>query len=640
MDQMYDLPDKFNVAEVFMKTKSRKIIHFVMQLFLAFLIALPITMSGSIAPQKAFALNNGLLNDSNLKYFGRWDMSDSTTYSSYWGGAYFKVNFTGTTVKIKLAASASFYATLDNGPDVLYSNQTGVINLTSTPLLTGTHSLRIASYSQNDSLKFQGLVLDSGAVTAPPTVSNNVIEFIGDSITAGWNTSKYALTDYAWFTGEQLSAEHTQIAYSGICLVDQVSCYSPNSIGISNQFFKLQTVDYINSPDWNFGNYEANAVVINIGTNDSNKGISDAVFQSSYVTFLQNIRNKYPNAQIFVMRTFGGYKETPTAAAVQARITAGDNKVHYINTTGWLTTSDFSDGLHPSDSGHQKAASYLVPILKPYLLATGAKYKLINVNSGKALDVSGAGTVNGTNVQIYTDNGTGAQNWQLVDVGNGNYKLINTGSGKLLDTGSGSSPGQNVQIWQDNGSVAQQWRLIDIGGGYYKLINKGLALDVAASGVANGSNVQLNTDNGSISEKWQLIRTDFSAQYEAENGILHNLGTESSNVGYTGTGYVAGWNGDGQWVDQVVNVPASGAYNLKLRYSAGAGNASRCVYVNGTCTVNNLSFPNTSYWSVYRTVTVPNVNLNAGNNTISLIYNSSLGSVNYLNFDHMELVSP
>lgn len=49
-------------------------------------------------------------------------------------------------------------------------------------------------------------------------------------------------------------------------------------------------------------------------------------------------------------------------------------------------------------------------------IVSGQVYKLINVNSGKALDVEGSGTSNYTNVIIYTDNGTGAQKWNIIRV--------------------------------------------------------------------------------------------------------------------------------------------------------------------------------------------------------------------------------
>ncbi len=133
--------------------------------------------------------------------------------------------------------------------------------------------------------------------------------------------------------------------------------------------------------------------------------------------------------------------------------------------------------------------------------------------------------------------------------------------------------------------------------------------------------------------------SDNITAYQAENGTLHNLSTESTYSGYHGTGYIAGWDADGQWVDFSVSVPNTGAYRLILRYAAGAGNASRYIYANGSGVVNNLSFPSTGSWSTYSTVTVSNVSLNAGSNTISVIYNSSLGSQNWLNLDELTVVA-
>src|SRR5258706_15985119 len=59
----------------------------------------------------------GGVGDANIKYFGRWDTSSSTTqYVSDWGGAYLKVNFSGTTVKIKVGNTTNYFAKIDNGP--------------------------------------------------------------------------------------------------------------------------------------------------------------------------------------------------------------------------------------------------------------------------------------------------------------------------------------------------------------------------------------------------------------------------------------------------------------------------------------------------------------------------------------------
>jgi len=124
-------------------------------------------------------------------------------------------------------------------------------------------------------------------------------------------------------------------------------------------------------------------VVINIGTNDGNgAGVPTATFQTSYLNFLKLIRGKYPKAQIFALRTFGGYMATQTQAAVTQLVNAGDTRMRYVNTTGWLSSSDFgSDGLHPTDAGHVKLNGILAPLLKPYvdsLRTTGIEPRVLD----------------------------------------------------------------------------------------------------------------------------------------------------------------------------------------------------------------------------------------------------------------------
>jgi len=312
----------------------------------------------------------------DIKYFGRWDNSSSTAYKSYNGGSYFKVNFTGTTAKLKLAGTSSIYVKIDNGDDVLYKNVSGIVNLTPAALVNGEHSLRVTAYSYKDVINFEGLILDKAAVTRQPSTSNNLIEFIGDSITEGYSNNKEALAAYSWKAGEKLNSEHTQIAYPGICLTDNINFILSHNIGMNTSYFKLQTTqEHPYSPDWAFNRYNPNIIVINLGTNDSEAKVSDSMFESTYESFLANIRAKFPSAEIFVMRTFGnltfkeGFLSSPTLTAVNARINAGDKKLHFIDTKGWLTDpSDFNDGVHPSESGHNKAAQKLADILKPYLV--------------------------------------------------------------------------------------------------------------------------------------------------------------------------------------------------------------------------------------------------------------------------------
>jgi mannan endo-1,4-beta-mannosidase len=74
---------------------------------------------------------------------------------------------------------------------------------------------------------------------------------------------------------------------------------------------------------------------------------------------------------------------------------------------------------------------------------------------GKCMDVTAAGTANGTKVQLYDCNGTGAQKWTA-----SNGRLINTNSGRCLDaTGQSSADGTRLQIWDCTGNPNQTWTL-------------------------------------------------------------------------------------------------------------------------------------------------------------------------------------
>lgn len=321
------------------------------------------------------ATGDGGLADPNINFVGRWDKSSSTTFRSYWNGSYVSTRFTGTTVKVKLAEPTRFVALVD-GVAQPFWDASGTVNLTPTPLANGVHTLKIVAKYEYTELPFQGLVLDAGASTVrPETVP--LVEFIGDSITTGVTTTDIVLSDYAWLTGERMGADHTQISYPGITLSDGYH-YSSNTFpGMESLYFKLwqanrcPDVACTGNPAWNFANYTAKLVVVNLGSNDSFNSVPSATFQSRYTAFLQNVRAKYPNADIFALRTFGGFYQAETQAAVNARLGAGDAKVHYVDTTGWLDSSsgstDFTDGLHPSDTGHVKVSNRLLPILLPYL---------------------------------------------------------------------------------------------------------------------------------------------------------------------------------------------------------------------------------------------------------------------------------
>jgi lysophospholipase L1-like esterase len=316
-------------------------------------------------PAAGAATGDGSPTDPNIAFVGRWDTGNASAYVPYWAGAYFTTGFTGTTVKLRQRNSIDLYYSIDGAADKYLTNQSGTVNLTPTRLAAGRHTLRVSyrvvAGSYHGDAVFQGLILDSGSQTYALAQPAKLLEFIGDSITVGTTTSKNALTAYGWLIGERLGARHTQLAQGGACLVSTAD----GCVGLEDYF--LRQGPLTTSPSWDFNRYRADAVIINLGTNDLAHGTHTTTFQPHYLHLLEEVRAKYPAAAIFAMRTFSGRFGAQTQAAVQTRNAAGDAKVYYVASTGWLTSADFTDGTHPTDAGHRKIADRLAPIVSARL---------------------------------------------------------------------------------------------------------------------------------------------------------------------------------------------------------------------------------------------------------------------------------
>ncbi|MEV4315466.1 ricin-type beta-trefoil lectin domain protein [Actinocrispum sp. NPDC049592] len=116
--------------------------------------------------------------------------------------------------------------------------------------------------------------------------------------------------------------------------------------------------------------------------------------------------------------------------------------------------------------------------------------------AGKCMDVAGANSANGTAVQLYDCNGTGAQQWTRSGSA---FQAL----GKCLDvSGAGTTNGTPVQIWDCNGSGAQQWQPNANGG----LVNTGAnkCLDVTGNNSANGTRLQIWDCTGAANQRWTV----------------------------------------------------------------------------------------------------------------------------------------
>ncbi|GAA5022208.1 RICIN domain-containing protein [Kitasatospora paranensis] len=127
-------------------------------------------------------------------------------------------------------------------------------------------------------------------------------------------------------------------------------------------------------------------------------------------------------------------------------------------------------------------------------------------NSGKCIDAAAAATADGTAVQQYTCNGTGAQQWQFQDVGSGYVRINAQGDPtKVLDVKDVSTAdGAKIQLWTYGGGANQQWQPVAEASGSYHFVNRnsGKCLDVPSASTADAVQFQQYTCNGTAAQSF------------------------------------------------------------------------------------------------------------------------------------------
>jgi len=133
---------------------------------------------------------------------------------------------------------------------------------------------------------------------------------------------------------------------------------------------------------------------------------------------------------------------------------------------------------------------------------------LMNRGSDKCVDATGASTIWGTKLQLYTCNNTNAQKFQLQPTSGGYYRInYRRDPNMVFDvTGASLLDGARAELWGWNGGANQQWQLVSEGSGYYHLValNSGKCLDVTNAASADGTPLQQYHCNGTGAQSFAL----------------------------------------------------------------------------------------------------------------------------------------
>jgi beta-galactosidase len=177
------------------------------------------------------------------------------------------------------------------------------------------------------------------------------------------------------------------------------------------------------------------------------------------------------------------YAGTTTVTASSAGLPAATITITTLDTVG--------AGSETEPANFDNAALWSQP-------PTGTGQEIVGSQSGRCVDVPGAGTANGTQVQLWDCNGNSNQRWTPTS-----SKQLQVYGNKCLDAdGQGTSNGTQVIIWDCNGQANQQWNINT--NGTITGVQSGLCLDATGAATANGTKITLWACNGGTNQQWSL----------------------------------------------------------------------------------------------------------------------------------------
>lgn len=354
-----------------------------MRILSALFLTLAATANGLSAADTAALPQAISPTDDHLHYSGRWERSDAKGPRCEWPAGAIHLNFSGSAMTIELGGSKghALQVVVDGKP-------TSVITLVDgqsvypvvADLPAGPHAIELCKRTEcwGGPIQVRGLQLSQDGKLLDPPKFERRIEFLGDSITCGYGNEaasekehfSYA-TENAWLawgavTARALHAEYSCEAVSGIWLQDNGKKKALPAIWDHTMPFSSPTI-------WDFSRWQADVVVVNLGTNDSGaKVIDEASWTAAYRGFITQIRKAYPQAHIFL--TIGSMGHGPQNVIPQyntklvAALTAeGETKVHAVALSNQNPKNGLGADWHPSVKTHQIMADEIVAAIKPVL---------------------------------------------------------------------------------------------------------------------------------------------------------------------------------------------------------------------------------------------------------------------------------
>ncbi|MFH9709236.1 ricin-type beta-trefoil lectin domain protein [Streptomyces luteogriseus] len=328
---------------------------------------------------------------------------------------------------------------------------------------------------------------------------------LGDSIT--WGVGSSTGSGYRGPLWNGLAADGHPLDFVGT--VRNGSMSDPDNEG--HPGYRINEIAAL--ADASLTRYRPNVVTLHIGTNDLTGASGTDAPIAALRSLVNQITADVPDATVLVAslvvstnsweeRWRGTYNQAVRDIVSDAQ--AAGKHVAFVDMSG-LTAADLADALHPNDSGYQKMADAFRRGVRSADSAgwlknpAPAPARVRSGIAGKCLDVSGAGTANGTAAQVWSCGDSANQYWSAYT--DGTLRSM----GKCLDAAGGATAnGTKVQMWACHGGANQVWQPHN---GGYRNPASGRCLDVPGSSATDGTQLVLWDCNGGANQKWTTLAT-------------------------------------------------------------------------------------------------------------------------------------
>jgi lysophospholipase L1-like esterase len=323
--------------------------------------------------------------DPVVRFIGRFDVTDPDRPRFAWSASAIATRFAGRSLHVRLKDTGydELQVVIDGAPAKILAINPSREDYEVVAASDGAmHELLLTKRTEARMGELQFLGFDPPPPATPPPghASHRRIELIGDSITAGYGDEgggancagetvsfENEYVSYGAVASRSLGAEHVTVAWAGKTTEEMSKLYE-------------RTLPSHADSHWDFKRWTPDAIVVNLGTNDFNRGDPGrAAFVHPYVTFLLRLRAIYPDAKIVCalgpmltdsyppgVHALTRARAYITLAVAEARA-AGDPNVSFLE----FPTQDPANGrgcdYHPSKKTHALMGEQLAAALREKL---------------------------------------------------------------------------------------------------------------------------------------------------------------------------------------------------------------------------------------------------------------------------------